>query len=415
MDKRRKGVDLSKTVVDSLSAPPERYVWDLDTKGLGLRLRASGSKWWVYRYRFRGRQRYADIGEHGQPWTVKTARDRARELQGEVARGADPAAERERRSAIPTLEKAAEKWIAEEAVPYKAPASVAQDKLMLARIKVAYVDRERGEVEDLGRTRVDAVTSAQVAKLHVTMQGTPIQANRAVALLSTIFSWTGRSGDNNPCHGIRRYEENKRERFLSMHEFGRLGATLTLVEDLWRQEADGGESPLMVGAIRLLIFTGARPGELLTARRAWVDTKARTLRILKPKEKTPKLLRLGKPAMEVLKTLPIYAGNPYLLPGHKRGAHLVNLHDAWERIRTRAQLSGVRLYDLRHSYASLLAGGMRESLPVIGALLGHKRVQTTARYVHFAEDPLRGVADAAAVALDNALNMKPRRSAAGRR
>lgn len=405
MAHRRK---LTKRIVDALSAAPrarQSYVWDDEVHGLALRLRAAGGRRWVFRYRFRGRQRFVVIGEPGQPWTVETARARAKVLQGQVAAGIDPATRREVARGTPTLEVAAERWIREHAEPHKAPASVAGDRFLLARLGVAFVDRPRGTVEDLGRTRVDAVTRDQVATLHRKLKGTPFQANRSLALLSAIFSWAGRVGGDNPCRGVRRYREERRARFLSPEELARLGATLAKVEDLNERGEPGGEGPIVVAAIRLLLFTGARLGELLPTRRDHVDVKAGTLRVDKPKEGRPKLIRLGEPALAVIRDLPRARRNPFLLPGHRRGRHIVNIEDAWVRIRARAKLEDVRLHDLRHSYASVVAAG-GSSLPIIGALLGHRNPQTTQRYAHLGADPLRGVANAAARAIDQALKGK---------
>lgn len=404
-------IKLSKRLVDAASRalPPRGAVvtWDTEAKGLGLRVRASGVIRWVFRYRLRTRQRWVVIGEPGQPWTVDSARARAAVLQGEVAAGRDPAARRDLGKAVPTLEVAATTWIREHAQAHKAPASVEGDRFLLARLKVAYVDFERGEVGDLGRTRVDAVSRDQVAAMHRRMKGTPTQANRAVALLSAIFSHAGRVGADNPCRGIHRYREERRERFLSPDELGRLGHELAEVERLGRKGLEGGESKGQVAGIRLLLFTGARLGELLKAKRSDVDLRAGTLRVARPKEGKPKLIRLGPPAVAIIKALPRRAKNPWLLVGHVGGSHLVNLHDTWARIRARAGLDDVRLHDLRHSFAAIVAAG-GASLPVIGALLGHRSPQTTLRYVHFGADPLRTVVDGAAIAIEAALKGKAR-------
>jgi len=187
---------LTKRSVEALlaAAAPRQatYLWDDEVRGLGLRLRVSGGRRWVFRYRFRRRQRFVVIGEDGQPWTVHTARERARQLQGIVSNGVDPAAQRETARAVPTLEVAATRWIREHAEPHKAPASVAGDKLLLARFGVAFVDRPQGSVGDLGRTRVDAVTRGQVGAVIARARETPTQANRLLALLSTVFAWAGR-------------------------------------------------------------------------------------------------------------------------------------------------------------------------------------------------------------------------------
>ena len=194
---RLKAVHLTMRVVDAISAEPmptgERLVWDADVRGLGLRLRVSGgvlSRRWIFRYRFGGRQRFISIGEYAQHWTIELAREEAQRLRGLVASKKDPASEREAAKATPTLEEAAIEWVRDYAVHHKAPASVAGDKSMLARLEIAFIDVERNgrSICDLGRTRLDAISERHMKALHVKLAGTPTQANRAMALLSTIFS-----------------------------------------------------------------------------------------------------------------------------------------------------------------------------------------------------------------------------------
>jgi len=91
-----------------------------------------------------------------------------------------------------------------------------------------------------------------------------------------------------------------------------------------------------------------------------------------------------------------------VIPGRKRGTHLRNLNDSWGRVRRRAGLDGVRLHDLRHTFASR-ALALGESLPMIGKLLGHRKVQATARYAHLARDSVK--ASAARIAENLQANM----------
>ena len=149
--------------------------------------------------------------------------------------------------------------------------------------------------------------------------------------------------------------------------------------------------PGVMAAIRLLLFTGARLSEVLTLRWEFVDFTGQCLRL--PDSKTgAKIVYLPPPALEVLEALERQEGNPYVIVGSKPGTHLVNLQKPWRRIRKRAGLEDVRIHDLRHSFASVaVAGG--ETLPIIGALLGHSRPTTTARYAHLAADPLKQAAN----------------------
>jgi integrase len=199
----------------------------------------------------------------------------------------------------------------------------------------------------------------------------------------------------NPARGIEYYRETARERFLSPEELARLGKALA--------DADAeGESPYVTAAVRLLVLTGARLGEILSLEWAHVDLDARLLRL--PDSKTgAKTIALPAPAIEILAGLPKQQGNPHVICGARAGERLINLQKPWRRIRKSAGLDDVRLHDLRHSFASVAAaGGM--SLPLIGSLLGHKQAQTTLRYAHLGADPRLAAADAVAATIAASMN-----------
>ena len=193
-----------------------------------------------------------------------------------------------------------------------------------------------------------------------------------------------RPDHSNPAYLVDKFTEKRRERFLSELELANLG------EALASAEAANRHSPYVIAAIRLLALTGARLNEILSLEWAWVDFNARCLRL--PDSKTgAKTIYLSPPALQVLADLPRMDGNPFVICGERKGAHLVNLQKPWTAIRSAAGLADVRLHDLRHSYASIaVANGM--SLPLIGALLGHSQPSTTARYAHLSEDPLHKAA-----------------------
>ena len=158
-----------------------------------------------------------------------------------------------------------------------------------------------------------------------------------------------------------------------------------------------GENIYAIAAIRLLILTGARVGEILTSKWDFVDTE-RGL-IFLPKSKTgAKPIFLSECAIEVLNAIPRLEKNPYVIVGASSGSHLVNLQKPWRRLRTRAGLGAVRLHDLRHSFASF-AAAQGASLLMIGKLLGHTQMRTTQRYAHLVADPLRAVAETVGVHL----------------
>jgi hypothetical protein len=162
-------------------------------------------------------------------------------------------------------------------------------------------------------------------------------------------------------------------------------------EVLATAEALGVESPYAIAAIRLLILTGCRTGEILTLKRAYIDSHHRCLRL--PDSKTgAKVVHVGDAALEVMAALPEVVGNPYLLPSRRGDGPIVDLQSPWRRTRTAAGLADVRLHDLRHAFASLGATG-GDSLLVIGALLGHRSAKTTQRYAHLSDHPIKDAAN----------------------
>src|SRR6516225_1871223 len=165
-----------------------------------------------------------------------------------------------------------------------------------------------------------------------------------------------------------------------------------------------GRSPYYAAAIKLLVFTGARLGEVLGLEWRWVDFERGEARL--PDSKTgAKTLHLPPPALAVLAELPRVEGNPYVIVGGVPGAPLVNLEKPWRAIRKAAGLQDVRIHDLRHSFASIAAsGGM--GLPIIGKMLGHTQAQTTQRYAHLASDPVKAAAATVAQKIAAAMNGK---------
>jgi integrase len=211
-------------------------------------------------------------------------------------------------------------------------------------------------------------------------------AAQCVALVSTLLAFAVARGlrVDNPAHGVKKPPVRKMERFLSEEEIARLAAALST-------EGSRTGNPYPAAAIRLLLLTGGRRGEILGLQWQHVDFDQRYLRL--PDSKTgAKVVYLNPPALEVLARLPRLEGNSYVFPGKLERGPVGGIDKVWFRVRALAGLQGVRLHDLRHSFASMgVAGGL--SLPIIGALLGHKHPTTTGRYAHLSADPLRAAND----------------------
>lgn len=275
-----------------------------------------------------------------------------------------------------------------------------------------------------GKTAKDEKTKRQGRRI---VRGGEIVANRVHALLSKMFElaedWKYRPAGSNPCRGAKRFAEHKVERFLSV-EVSRLGEALAAAEEgRLVLDADappaspekrkrGGqkrtgprsENPQAVAAIRLLLLTGCRLGEILELQWPHIDFDRRLL--LLPDSKTgAKTVYLSEAALQVLKSLKRIEGCPHVFPGKRPSERLRSIRKPWEHVCKAARLENVRLHDLRHSFASVgAASGL--SLPMIGALLGHSQPTTTARYANLAASPLHRAADAIGAHIIGAMNRR---------
>ena len=370
-----RGWKLSKRTVERFCVDGRDAVfWDRDLPGFGVRVYPSGTKVYVVQCRGEGRSRRTTIGRHGAV-SAEEARRRAAAIIARIKAWEEPA----------PAPAPAEVTVAELAARYLEEHVAVRCK---PRTEVLYRAAVRRHlVPALGETLVSAVTREQVAALHFRLRETPYAANRAVHLLARILDVAAEqglrpAGAANPCRSVERFRERRHERFLSEEEFRRLGRVLEAAAG-----GAGGASPAAVAAIRLLVLTGCRRSEILGLRWEHVDLDAGELRL--PDSKTgARLVPLSPAAAEVIAELPRPPGNPWVVPGRNPGAPLRNLQYPWEILRARAGLPGVRIHDLRHSFASR-ALALGESLPMIGELLGHRRVRTTARYAHLALDSVR--------------------------
>ena len=371
------GEKLTKRFIDGLQpAEKDYFVWDRDLSGFGVRILTSGRKTYLAQYRVGGRQRRVRLGRHGAV-TVDQARRHAQEVIGDVARGGNPADDVARDRRAVTMSALCDRFLNDH-VAHRCKGSTSRDyhRAVTCEIKPR-----------LGSFKIPDITRTDIAQLHHDLRHKPYHANRVLAVLSKMFNlaelWGLRPDGSNPCRHVKKYAETKRERFLSSGEILRLGEALTAFET---------EQPSMksaVDAIRLLILTGCRLSEVQMLK--WSYVHDRYFRL--PDSKTGrKDVPIGPAVHEVLASIERQPDNDYVIAGRFSGQHLTDLQRPWRRIRERAGIDDVRIHDLRHTYAShaVISG---ESLPIIGKLLGHTQVQTTARYAHLDADPVNAAAD----------------------
>ena len=356
----------------SLPAPSSgnRRVYDTDVRGFGIRVTATGAKSFVLNYRVNGRERRYTIGAHPD-WSVAAARGEAKRLKREVNLGRDPMGERHSEHAAPTVADLAARYMDEHAVR-KVPRAQKDDRAMLEKLVLPAI----------GRLKVHEVRHGDIDQLHRQVSQTrPIRANRMAQLLSRMFTlairWEYRS--DNPVKGLHRNPEPRRYRYLTGDELQRLMEVLST-----------HTNQRCANVIRLLLLTGARRGEVMNA--TWEEFDFDACVWTKPsahtKQKKEHRVPLSAPAVQLLSELKKRAGpSPYVFPG-RNGGPLTEIKTFWKGLCKKADIRDCRIHDLRHTYASILASSGL-SLPVIGALLGHTQPNTTARYSHLFDDPLR--------------------------
>ena len=371
---------ISKRTVEAISVDKDTVFWDSELLGFGVRAYPSGSRYYIVQTRAAGKAaKRVTVGRHGIV-TAEEARRRAALIIARIKAGEDPAAEplEAGPGGGPTVGDLARRWMEEHVAVRCKPRTAGMYRLIL----------DKHLLPALGRTPALALTHERVAALHHSMRATPSMANRTLDVLSRLWNAAEDRGRvpeaSNPCRHAVRFRERRRERFLSDGEFRRLGRALS--------EAEGrkGVSVHAVAAIRLLLLTGCRRNEILTLRWQDVDLEARELELADSKTGR-RTVALSPEAVDVLAGIPRIEGNPYVIPGKIGGAHMRNLNDPWQVICERAGIADMRLHDCRHSFASR-ALALGEGLPMIGRLLGHSQVETTARYAHLAQDSVRDAA-----------------------
>jgi integrase len=407
---------LTQRAIDGAVPRDKPFIlYDGELAGFGLRIMPSGFRSWIVEYRPNGggrgvAKKRMTLGAVGK-LTPDQARSQAKTVLANVALGSDPAGIRSVSRATPTVAEFAETFLDEACTPGK----------IKPRTKALYADNlRRLAIPQIGSLKLDSVRPADIARLHRRIGNrTPTTANNVLVTLSSMFRFGSACGwipkGANPVPGAsEKFKTEARERYLSVAELGRLGEVLRESETVglpWMLNQNAGSdkakhrpkadklrvvvSPFVTAAIRLLLLTGCRKGEILNLRWSEVDFDRGMLHLADSKTGR-KTVVLNAPALSVLDKLP--RTETFVIAGEGPARARKDITGAWYRIRRAAGLDGgdgrraFRLHDFRHSFASTGVGsGM--GLPIVGKLLGHLQPATTARYAHLDADPMRRAVD----------------------
>lgn len=366
---------LNDTVVRKLSANVGKTVFYRDTEvsGLAIRVTKAGHKAFVFSYSINGRERRMTIGDFPQ-WSVNAARDKAKHLHRQVSDGNDPLEERQKAAAAPTVMDLWE-YFKTKHLP------TVSDKHAGEQIKYW----EQHILPALGRRKLATLTSNDIDTLHRKISGsTPTLANRVIASVRKALNLAKRLEwvPKNVAEGVKMNTEHPRQRYLSNAE---LKSVVNALDRMPNQSA--------ANAIRLLILTGARRSEVLSAR--WdefdLDAGTWTKPAGKVKIRRETTIPLSEAAVTLLEAVKAEARTDFLFPS-RVGGPIKEIKAPWSWLMKETGLKNFRIHDLRHTHASILVS-RGQPLEVIGRLLGHTQVQTTARYAHLLDDPLRRALD----------------------
>ncbi|MGJ0393310.1 MAG: integrase [Methylocystis sp.] len=414
-------IPLAKRSIDALEPGEKPYdVWfgNRALPGFRLHVRPTGCKTFYLDYRPKEAGERASRSTPKKPWRVgvygpmplaEAIRVASQALEN-IKQGRDPAVERSEQRKAPTVSDLIDAFISDHVDTKCKPSTAEAHKVALQRLR-----------QTCGGVKAKAIGD-RLAKMHASGRESPYAANRALAVYAKLYAWGRDRGlvprDCDPTHGIKRYREEGRERFLTSDDLARLGAALAEAETVGLpytvDETKAGAKhapktdkrrvrldPFAVAAIRLLILTGARLREILHAQWPQVDFERGILFL--PDSKTGrKPVYLSTAARAVLAGLPRVEGNPHIIAGAKDGAPRTDLKKPWAAVCRAAGLEGLRIHDLRHSFASFGASASL-GLPIIGKLLGHKQAATTQRYAHLDADPLRRANEAIGATISAAM------------
>lgn len=397
---------ITKRVIDALQ--PSETLWDGVLTGFGVRKQRRDAVF-ILKCSVRGRQRFFTIGRHGA-FTAETARLEAQRLLGLIASGIDPATKRAstadseisvaqlcdeylRLGRLDKPDKRASSWYTDES-------NIRRHIIpLLGTISARSLDANKiaGFVNQVsnGETKIDERLGP---RRRAIVRGGKATAARALSVLAAIYAFGIKHElvAMNPAKGVKAAKGNTPGRFLTREEWRRLGQAMALRKSRSRSFVD---------AVHLLALTGCRRSEITNLKWNEVDLERGMLR-LEMSKVGPRVVPLGVAAIELIKSLP--RSDPrWVFPSTRGVGPIVGIQKAWSELRVDAGLDGVRLHDLRHSFASqAVTGGA--SLYLTGAILGHRQSSTTERYAHLQTEHVRRIASDVAQGISSAMGYAPR-------
>jgi integrase len=365
--------------------------WDTITSGFVLEVRSTGGKTYYLRYLDRNeRQRQLKIGGFADI-TFDQARKKAKHLRSQVVLGGDPSGEKEDRKAIPNYASLAAQHLAHAKTYQKSYDST--EMIMRRHILPVWSKLRLSEIgpQDVARWLADKVGEgykpATVEKMRVVFSRSFELAKR----------WNIPGGENNPVRGVPRPKfDNKRQRFLSAEEVGRLFKSV-----------ETSLNPQLRHIVGLLLLTGARVSELLHAQWQNVHLDRRAWLIPHSKTGQARHVPLSQAAIDIIEQLPRFEGCPYLIPNPETRLPFVSIKRAWQTARKEARLADLHIHDLRHSAASFMINAGID-LYAVGKVLGHADHKSTMRYSHLANETLLAAVEAGAAKLKGGWSPSPR-------
>ncbi len=386
----REEVKLTKAEIEQMVAPAgaaRRYVYDTEESGLLVQITGNGRKTFQLYKKHMGKPIRVTIGEF-PTYTVTNARKKAREIKVQLSNGINPNEETRAIREELTFSELFHRWLEQFAKPHKR--SWADD---LRRYQ-NYME------QSFGSKRLSWFDAARVREWHhglttrAKQRGpaatiTPGTANRALALLKTIFSQTA-PDLHNPCASVKMFRELSRERFLQPDEMKRLFDAL--------ESEETGED--FRDYIYLSLFTAARRNNVLGMRWNDVDLDAALWTIPGETSKNGSIMRVpfADAALEILQRRRAAATSIFVFPSNNSTGHYNTPTKAWKALLRRAELHDLRLHDLRRSCGSVMAN-QGTSLAVIGGALGHKHHSSTAVYARLQVSTVRDALEQATRAM----------------